>query len=404
MKLPSQIKISDHLGKEFTFDTLEAFEDFIKGQADFWSQRQSIANQSAFARSYIERHNGFLTVINQINSWRPQLETWDDSTFNSNFTSIIKGYVGTSWLWNHHPFIEKWLELTEVSINTADAFFEAIVQKTTGRFANGIDFFQGYVIAYEYVNQDNTNINKRRKSEKNSLDKLRTELATKQTELISEVSVFKSGINEWKETTKEELADLLVNKEKCLDETNEFHSKSFHEQYAKWADKIVELENTYREKLRFESPASYWKTRAKECKEEGDKWAGWLVTLIFIAIAVFGSLMFAWLNRFNTGVNFNNLEGVVIIAIALSLFVFALRTLAKLTFSSYHLQRDAEEREQLTHLYLALANDSKVDAESRNIVLQALFSRSESGLLSGESGPTLPVQDIVGLIKNQRPN
>lgn len=52
--------------------------------------------------------------------------------------------------------------------------------------------------------------------------------------------------------------------------------------------------------------------------------------------------------------------------------------------------RDAEEREQLTYLYLSLISDQEIDENSRDIVLQALFSRSETGLLTTETGPTMP--------------
>ena len=52
--------------------------------------------------------------------------------------------------------------------------------------------------------------------------------------------------------------------------------------------------------------------------------------------------------------------------------------------------RDAEEREQLTYLYLALIQDVNIDQSSRDIVLQALFSRSETGLLQKDSSPSMP--------------
>lgn len=396
MKLPSEIKIKDHLGQEFPFDTLEAFESFIKDQADFWSQRQSIASQSAIANSYIQKYNGFQTAINQINAWRPQLETWEPPAFNSNFNSLIQSYIGTTWLWSKHAFIEKWLEIADVSINTADAFFEAIVQKTTGRFPNGIDFFEGYVIAYEYANQGKTNINKRRKSEEKSLDNLRTELTTKQTELISVVSNFQSEINQWKEITKEELADLLVSKEKCLDDTNEFHSKSFHEHYANWTNQVLELQNQYREKLRFESPADYWGKKAKVLETQGQ---GWL--LVLIASAVFGIILFGisfntWLAGKAPELSLKTLEGVLLFTCLVSIYAFFMKSVTRLTFSSFHLMRDAEEREQLTHLYLSLREGKDDDTESRKIILQALFSRTDTGLLIGDHSPTMPtVQDVI---------
>ena len=71
-----------------------------------------------------------------------------------------------------------------------------------------------------------------------------------------------------------------------------------------------------------------------------------------------------------------------------------------MTFSSFHLMRDAEEREQLTHLYLNLRDGKDDDPESRKIILQALFSRSDTGLLAGDHSPTMPtVQDAIKIIK-----
>jgi hypothetical protein len=63
-------------------------------------------------------------------------------------------------------------------------------------------------------------------------------------------------------------------------------------------------------------------------------------------------------------------------------------------FSSYHLARDAEERHTLTFFYLALLKDTEVKDEDRNLILQSLFSRVETGLLKDDSSPTMPSDAI----------
>jgi hypothetical protein len=63
--------------------------------------------------------------------------------------------------------------------------------------------------------------------------------------------------------------------------------------------------------------------------------------------------------------------------------------------------RDAEEREQLTYLYLSLSIEAVIDEGSREIVLQALFSRSETGLLINEHGPTMPSLASIGKISGK---
>jgi hypothetical protein len=94
-------------------------------------------------------------------------------------------------------------------------------------------------------------------------------------------------------------------------------------------------------------------------------------------------------------IKLNTFQGAVIFGSILAVYAFLVKTLSKLTFSSFHLMRDSEEREQLTYLYLSLNNEGQIDGTSRELVLQALFSRTETGLLSGDSGPTMPVQDLL---------
>ena len=79
-----------------------------------------------------------------------------------------------------------------------------------------------------------------------------------------------------------------------------------------------------------------------------------------------------------------------------AIFGFGIRVLSKLVFSSFHLMRDAQERNTLAMLYLSLFNEDVVDENSRDIVLQALFSRAEIGLIVSNSPPTLPsVSDLL---------
>ena len=79
----------------------------------------------------------------------------------------------------------------------------------------------------------------------------------------------------------------------------------------------------------------------------------------------------------------------------LSFLAYGIRALNKVAFSSFHLARDAEEREQLTYVYLSLVKDSAVDEKEKNLIMQSLFSRADTGLLKDDSSPTMP-NDITG--------
>ena len=61
-----------------------------------------------------------------------------------------------------------------------------------------------------------------------------------------------------------------------------------------------------------------------------------------------------------------------------------------MTFSTFHLSRDAEEREQLTYVFLAMQKEKAIDPTERHLIMQSLFSRADTGLLKDEGSPTMP--------------
>ena len=154
--------------------------------------------------------------------------------------------------------------------------------------------------------------------------------------------------------------------------------------------KIQELENLYQEKLRLQKPAEYWKKAAKKFRLEGIICAGLLVISLLLGVGYLSNFFTDWLTGQALKVQLKTVQGIVIFATLLAVYGILIRVLSRLAFSAFHLMRDAEEREQLTYLYLSLINEKKIDEKSRDIILQALFSRSETGLLTGDSAPAMP--------------
>ena len=72
--------------------------------------------------------------------------------------------------------------------------------------------------------------------------------------------------------------------------------------------------------------------------------------------------------------------------------------------SSYHLARDAKEREQLTYFYLSLINEKAVTDSERELVITSLFSRSDTGLLKGDSSPEIPTINLGDIISKKNGN
>ena len=126
----------------------------------------------------------------------------------------------------------------------------------------------------------------------------------------------------------------------------------------------------------------------------------WLVGLIIFACITLYLLL--WLSPEGMLLSFikgsaQAIKWSIIYVTFISFLAFGIRALNKIVFSSFHLARDAEEREHLTYIYLSMIKDKEVDEKDKNLILQSLFSRAETGLLKDESGPTMP-NDITSKI------
>ncbi|MCF6334647.1 MAG: DUF6161 domain-containing protein [Spirochaetales bacterium] len=96
----------------------------------------------------------------------------------------------------------------------------------------------------------------------------------------------------------------------------------------------------------------------------------------------------------------NFIRWSVLSALIYSSFFYILRLMVKMTLSSYHLASDVQERPQLTYQYLSLLQANSIEEKDREIILQSLFSRADTGLLKGVSSPTMPDGLLGQIVKN----
>ena len=76
-------------------------------------------------------------------------------------------------------------------------------------------------------------------------------------------------------------------------------------------------------------------------------------------------------------------------AIITRIAVYTLRLFVKLATSSFHLARDEKKRNMLIFFYLSLIKKKAVIEKEHAIILNSLFSRFDTGLLKGDSAPTM---------------
>ena len=163
-----------------------------------------------------------------------------------------------------------------------------------------------------------------------------------------------------------------------------------------------QLELTYTEKLKLDAPAQYWETLARSYSWRGALCFGIVFLLGFCVFLYYYRMLtdFDWVPLFNyEKMNLPAIRGCLMLIVMTSVAGYLLHVFTKLAMSSFHLARDYRERFQLTRVYLALmkSGDIKGDQQSKTIVMQSLFSRSDTGLLKGDNAMKLPsVSDLVG--------
>lgn len=182
--------------------------------------------------------------------------------------------------------------------------------------------------------------------------------------------------------------------DKQREETNQFIEEK--------KNKFNDLEKAYGEKLSLSEPAKYWEDMAKSYK-----WKGllWLAISIVIAGGIIAGLIFLIINTQNlfeeNSYWLDLIKDTAILTVITSIAIYILRISTKLAMSSFHLSRDAVERKQLCHFYLSLIKNNAVSEKERALIINSLFSRSDTGLLKGDSSPSMS-QNIAELLKKDK--
>ncbi|WP_417359654.1 DUF6161 domain-containing protein [Galbibacter sp.] len=385
-----------HLNLSYEFKGFGHLHKFVNQQINGWDKlTENLPNELLASKKHFESIENQL--ISFIDSYGSQENESNLESYFRNPKNQIQNNTGTNFTYNC-PETEF---LIEVYKNHSESFIGAYTY-LTGNLNQNInvkDNFNGYLLAYEFTLKDSTAITERRNKEKSSLSKLRANFENSLPKLESELvehlknstekyEEYSKAIDEFKEDKEKTYSDWFIN------------TKGEFESFSTKSDKrLEELENTYKEKLKLEEPAKYWSERAKKLKKQG--WIALTVLVILVLIVVFSLGKLLWTTpeqiyeSFFDGDKSSAIRWSIIYVTFISFMAFAIRAVTKVMFSSFHLARDCEERHTLTYFYLSLLKESTVDKEDKQLIMQALFSRAETGLLKDDSAPTMP-NDIVG--------
>ena len=259
-----------------------------------------------------------------------------------------------------------------------------------GNFLNNTNLYY-YYPAFHYL-KEQFNIEFSNTKIDNEINILKTELSTieeiipkRKNEILNYMKSTSNEFDIWKNDFKENINDWR-------DEIDEWKEKM--------EKKLTILENTYKEKLKFEAPETLWNEKAENYGCAYKLW-GFFVILLSTAIVYFVNKIItefyfnSRLNSISDNDVLNYFPKTFLFVGILSLALYVLRVFIKITLSNKHLQLEYEQKAALTRFYQALVYEGQnINENERLIMFNTLFSKTESGLIKLSDTPN----DIENMI------
>lgn len=384
--------LQDVKGNKFSFESTAAASNFLSDEISAWKIIQGKIKSS----DGVTLIKSIFVPLNALHEQLRAILVMNEDAQSVEFLAKIKqikaqqvSALKKSWLSSSDVGVEAWIKCEAISSQAARSFFRAYMgvaiedPNNPGNLAGTIcagllDLSRVGVKEAIFSGQE-----RRFSSELSALIESKSNAFGEYRGLLEQQKSAATELSGW----------IVEDHNRVMGEIDQKFSsilEKLDNDIAERDNKYNALEFTYREKLRYESPARYWAALADKFRRQTTMWLSFLAVASVLGIASFGVAFVAWAIGRSEALNLSTLQGAVIFASMLAAYAYVIRVLSRLAFSSAHLQRDSEEREQLTHLYIALSADGHVSQDERALILQALFSRSETGLLSNEGGPSMP--------------
>ena len=191
---------------------------------------------------------------------------------------------------------------------------------------------------------------------------------------------------------KDDFISYMNDKKENYNNWFEKTSKGIEEFKEKHSTELINLENTYEEKLKIEKPAEFMLEQANKYRNSFYWWCIAIVVLSCILLVLLAIIV-------NPQVDFNDklitvnvlskdmpVYSSIILLAMVSLVIYVLRIFIKMATSSKHLMEEYKQKYALTYFYLSLVNNGNIDDEkSKNIILTSLFTKADTGLIKNDN-------------------
>ena len=215
------------------------------------------------------------------------------------------------------------------------------------------------------------------------------------------------SVNTLRENSRrqEELLTILENTiEEAKDAINKQEGAA-EKQKQKHQEEMDRISKSHNEQLEFEVPLRTWVKASGGYNRKGVVFLRLLIGLtVFSGLALTVILLQTpdkALLLFSAPDKSAAIRWSFTFVILIGFLAYAIRAVVKAMFSSFHLARDADERALLTKYYLGLIRKGALEPEDRAIIMQSLFSRSDTGLLKEDGAPTM-AGDVIAKMKSRQ--
>ncbi|MDQ8015249.1 MAG: DUF6161 domain-containing protein [Flavobacterium nitrogenifigens] len=292
------------------------------------------------------------------------------------------------------------ISLFKESAQLFDAAYAYFTQTTSYSSFSNKEYLKGTVMAVLYEIQESPSIS-RSSHERSSFNSLKNKVEKYVSDSDKDLSNLLKESQDKVDSFVEELDNLKKDNQEKLDKWFSLNQATARDLSKDVNDERKNIEQTYKELLQLQAPAQHWKETAQKLLDEGHMFMRVLFALILVG--GFSLYMLLWktpesmLASFFSDDKTAAIRWSIVFVTFISLIFFGIQSLRKAMFSSFHLARDAQEREKLTMYYLSLIKEGAIIDDDKKLILQSLFSRADSGLLKEDSSPTMP--GIIDKIK-----
>jgi|GEM_PF-4032616 hypothetical protein len=362
------------------FESYELFKEFIKKELSIWEKFNAIPCIQRNANNY-RSTQALCNMLNEqtnqqnINGLFNQMKNTTNKLFNSD-----------------SEFGQFIIRLADKNPSQAEAAYSTIIgNELQLAYVNDQQYFLGLLEGLFYLKKDEIKLD--------NYSSLRLDkFAAEHSQAIEKISNDYSTLENKYTLEIEKQKNEYDNEKNKVKEDHETNNKTFAYFLTNSKNNISILEKTYKDLLAIKEPTTHWNELKNKYENEGNKWKLYSIIISTVFIVIMCILLYNLPNWDEKKFELVHFQGLIIFSVIVSVFSYLIHLFVKLSTSAFHLSRDAEERRQLTYIYLSLLKEGKIDPKEREIVLQSLFCRADTGLLKNDNSPTLSA--IGNMFKN----